>query len=180
MTMEKVFYGVSMGLINPEAKSYTQNFYVFILRQLIEEFEQIEAELLLLRNNEREVLVGDKIDELLSQGYFVFSFRKEEYFSDVKKTCELVVESVAKKVLDRSKGFKDKGERARVIENFKTCFKAYYTERELPISISREQIFNEVSSAVKELVSQGRSIPVATKPSMIALLSEPGLEEILI
>lgn len=175
--MEKTFYGVSMGLINAEAKSHTQNYYTFILKQLIEEFNKVGAELLLLRNNDKEILVNYEIDQLLAQGYFVFSFRKKEYLSDIKKTCELVVESVAKKVLDRSKG---KDERTPVIENFITCFRAYCTERELPISISREQVFNEVSSAVKELVDQGRSIPVATKPSMIALLSEPGLQGISI
>lgn len=177
MIMEKVFYGVSMGLINPRTKSYSQNYYVFILKQLIEEFGKVGAELLILEHRKKEVSRNDRMHLLLTQGYFIFSFRKEEYFSDIQKTCELVVESVAKKVLDRSK---DKAKRTPVIENFKTCFKAYCIERELPISISREQVFNEVSSAVKELVDQGRSIPVATKPSMIALLSELGLEGISI
>lgn len=173
--MEKAFYGVSMGLINPSGKSFTQNYSAQILKLLIEEFAKVEAELLMLLNNDEEVLTNDEIDRLLAQGYFIFSFEGEAYYSDIQKTCELVVEGVARKLLNCSKQFKGEEERARVIEDFKICFKPYCTEKVLAVSLSKEEVFNELSINIMELTSRGRGIPVTTKPSMVSLLSEPGL-----
>ncbi|OEK01744.1 hypothetical protein BFP97_09545 [Roseivirga sp. 4D4] len=162
-----------MGLINQvsEIKNPVSesNYFVYIMKDLIKEFNKVGADCIL--PNERLNQVSNFINEMAIEGYLIFSFEKEEYFSDIIKTAELVVEDFARKLVRGSKAFREKAERNIAIANFRMCFKPYCIEKTVEKDFPREKVAEVVLEELKETISKGRGIPMATKPSIVELLT---------
>lgn len=173
--MERVFYGVSMGLINSNwnqrDSQSSGNYFSHIMKRLVREFRNVEAELMMegvgsrLTEEEESTILADK-------GFVIFSFRKSQYFSDVQKTAELIIEDVARELLNYSERFTDEVERLLMIKNFKMCFRPYCIERRLSTELSNDQVVEILSHTLEDTVNKGRGIPMASKPSLVEFLSE--------
>ncbi|MBO3698493.1 hypothetical protein [Roseivirga sp. E12] len=170
--MKKNYYGLSMGLIRqtdrPTNHISESNYFVHIMKDLIQEFNKIGADCIFLKRDLSEL--GDFINEMAVEGYVIFSFQTEEYFSDVLKNAELVVEDFAIQLVGAAKTSREKVDNAIAVENFKMCFKPYCIEKAVPDDLSKQSVVDIVLEELKEVISRGRGIPLVTKPSIVNLL----------
>lgn len=178
--MEKTFFGISMRPLNVQndilegTSSYNDSslLYTYLTRQLIEEFLEVKA----------EIITPTTVSSLESveNGYrFVFRFEKEEYFSDIVKTTDLVIDDLARALIDRVAETSQALDREMIRMVFNRYFRAYCVECNFDQSVSDDHVINQVFHALDLLEQQGRNVDETDESKMISFLQSEAVRHVV-
>lgn len=160
-------------------KSEFDALFDYIMGRMIKEFLYVEAQLVApleeLEAVGREVYLSEHYQPSLQELKCVFSFEKEEYFSDIIKTAELVVDDVARLLLNPKGGPTKWDSRERVC--FREFFQAFCVHESFTIGTTQEVVLSNTYEALDELELKGRSLSEACVEEMQEFLSREYVKE---
>ena len=166
--MKRTYYGISMGsfithsqqLEGVANKSEFEVVSDYIMARMIKEFLYVEANMITpveeIEIVGREVYLSDDYHPVLQELRCVFDFESKEYFSDIVKTAELVVDDVGRLLLDTDHYFTKWDSIERIC--FREFFKAYSVEGIFDMEVTEDQALKRVFEKLDDLEIKGRKI----------------------
>ena len=177
--MKKKFFGISMRPVNAtnsisEASMVDHHsvLYTYLTRQLIEEFLLVNAEIITPSEN--------VISQSAESGYrFVFTFEKEEYFSDIVKTTDLVIDDMARVLIDQVAEASEALDTEMIRMVFNRYFKAYCVEQFVDETMPDEEIIDHLFLALDTREEEGRNINAGDASEVIGFLRHEAVRHVV-
>lgn len=176
---KKTFYGISLERLNAtnlqegNASTTDKLLFSYLMKQLIQEFLSVEANMLPIN---QEVKSTNENASML-EGRCVFSFDKEEYLSDITKTTDLVVDDLAKKLVEQNIASLKPSERESAITYFNNYFQALCVEKSFDASVSKKDVVKGVFEALDELESEHLNTSVDSQKTIARFLATNGIRQ---